>query len=456
LFRDRRFAKPVITLVAAAAVVVAVGGCGFLKLGSLAVSQPQGIGSARVHFNLCTIGNPTSEGEACAPNTETVKVQYLAGIAVPPGSVPPASFTAVPVNGGTAIVFTRNDEVTSEMTASSAATQAALAKAESPEEIEEAEEFEALLGGSWPPSGLQGVGYISTPSLEVEDQTTEWSVDADFGLPTPAAGGLFTGPFPAAIALGFRQVSSEEPASRSVHCLRFAGETLEPDPSEAFCTGSLQQSQAGTADLRIAAPAQPAQAFVGGSAEVAFPLEYAGTTAAPPTFALSATTTATGGRVTVPSSSFTPSTPDPSTHLAPAATGTVNVALPRGVKPGTYQVTVTAKAPQGGAVTQVASVKVTRPTLKLGKVKPNPAKGTAALQVSVPGGGKLTIAGKGVAKVTKKISKAKTLKVKIAATGKAGAALQKIGKAKLKLKATFKPTSGISVSKTKSVVLKLR
>ncbi len=56
----------------------------------------------------------------------------------------------------------------------------------------------------------------------------------------------------------------------------------------------------------------------------------------------------------------------------------------------------------------------------------------------------------------KKAKKAKTLKVKIASAGSASALLDRAGSVRVKVKATFKPTSGISVSKTKSIVLKLR
>jgi hypothetical protein len=260
------------------------------------------------------------------------------------------------------------------------------------------------------------------------------------GRPTGSA--PFAGPFPAAVALGFREVSAKEPATRAVHCLRIGSEAPEPDSSEALCTGSLQQSQIGTAALQIAAPSKPARAFVGGSAKVGFPLEYAGTSATPPTFALGATTTAKGAKFT-PIPSFIPGTPNPSTHQSPAATENVTLSVPKNIKPGTYDVTLTATAPQGGTVSQTGKLKVAMPTLKLGAAKPNPAKGTAMLS------------GKGVAKAKKKTGKAKTLKVKIAATGKAKALLASSGKAKVKIKATFKPKSGISVSKTKSIVLKL-
>ncbi len=194
---------------------------------------------------------------------------------MPPGSVPPASFTAVPSGGGTPIVFTRDDEVVPEMTAGSATLKSALDEAETPEEEQVAKEFEKLIGVVWPPSGLQGFGYLSTPSQEVKDQAVEWSVDADFGLPTAADGAPFPGPFAAAVASGFRVVSNEQSATRPVHCVRFESTTSLKE-SEAICLGGVPPVQVGTSDLKIAAPAKPAQAFVGGSAQVTFPLKFAG------------------------------------------------------------------------------------------------------------------------------------------------------------------------------------
>src|SRR5262245_12489014 len=108
-----RFAKPVLALIAIAVIALTVAGCALIKPGSLSLSQPQGIGSVRVHFDLCT-----SEIEGCGPSEDTETIQYLIGIAVPPGSAPPASFTGVPIGGGAPIVFTRNDEVAGELSAS--------------------------------------------------------------------------------------------------------------------------------------------------------------------------------------------------------------------------------------------------------------------------------------------------------------------------------------------------
>jgi hypothetical protein len=440
--RDRRLVSSALALGAAVAVALVIIGCAFPKPGSLSVSQPGGIGSARVHFTLCTLGD-----EVCGENDEDETVQYLVGIAVPVGSVPPETLTAVPGNGASPIVFTRNEEVSSEMAAASASLQKAIA--ETPEAVTDS----TLIAGPWPPAGLHGFGYISAPVQEFKGQTAEWSVDADFSLPIAADGSPYPGPFAAGLAFGFRTVSAKQSASRPVHCARIE-EGFEPNESESFCAGSFQVAQFNTGDLRIGAPTKPVPAFVGGSPQISFPLKFAGGT--PPVFALSATTTAKGGKAKVGSKTFTPASPDPTSHLSPDGTGKVTLTLPPKVKPGTYTVTLTATTPQGVSTAGTAKVKVTKPKLKFGSTKIDPARGTATLKVTVPGAGKLTVKGKGVKTVKKKSKKKKTLKVRIVATGSTAASLGTTGSAKVKIKATFKPTSGISASKKKSVVLKLR
>jgi hypothetical protein len=315
---------------------------------------------------------------------------------------------------------------------------------ETPEEVEAVGKLQELLGKPWPPSGLQAFGYLSGPVDEAEGATQEWSVDADFGLPSAPDGGPFAGPFVAALAYGLRAANSEFPPSRPIRCLKPEEEKL----GDAVCFGGLQQAQIGTADLKIAGPAKPVQAFVGGSGQLTFSLKYAGTPPAVPSFAMSATTTAKGGSAKPASASFTPS--------GPTGSDKVTVSVPKKAKPGTYQVTLTAQTPQGGVATGVGTLKVTKPKLKFAGVKLNPGNGTATLKVKVPSAGKLTISGKGVKKVKKKAKKAKTLKVKIAASGSAKATLSAAGKVKVKVKAKFKPTSGIAVTKSKSIVLKLR
>ena len=441
--RLRRPAKPLIALLAIAGLVVAVSGCAYFKPNSLAVSQPSGIGAVKVHFELCTEPVPN-----CEPAEGEGPLQYLLAIAVPPGSTPPQTITAAPRNGGPPILFTLNEEVAREFEAASPTVQKVLGEEGVPPEAK------AIIGGPFPPAGLQGVGYLSAPISETAGPSLEWSVDADFGVPVAADGSPFTGPFAAGIALGIRGVAPEAPENRPVQCARPAvGE--EPPKGAAICGGTAQQSQVGTSDLRIAAPAKPTEVFVGGSAPVKFKLNYATTGTSIPSFGLAATTSLKGGKTGLATgASFVPVAVDPTTHRAAAATSEAKVTAPKKAKPGIYEVTLTATAPQGGTTAAVAKVKVVKPKLKLGGVKLNKANGTAILTVKVPGAGTLTVSGKGIVKAKKKAKKAKKLKITIKAKGKTKAQLEQTGKVKVKAKLSFKPKSGITVKKSKSITLK--
>jgi hypothetical protein len=428
------------------AVIVAAlvfSACAYFKSGSLVLTQPGGIGSAHVHFMLCS--GPDVEGEGCQPASGTEDLQYLLGIAVPPGSVVPQTLTAVPVAGGSPIVFTRNDEVAPQMAASSSSIEK-LAK-------EEGAPFGIPGTQAWPPTGLEGIGYLSDPQHENEGDLNEWNVDFDVALPTPAEGAPYPGPFATALAYGARQVNSEFPSSRPVRCTILEKETM-PDPSMAICPGVGLQGQVGTSDLKITAPTK-SSAFVGGTAKIKFPLRFASSASAYPAFALTASSTLGKAKLKLPAPSFTPAAPDPSTHLSAPASGGITVTVPKSAKPGTYNVTLNATAaPGGGLISQVAKLKVTKPTLKLGGVKLNKANGTATLSVKVPSAGTLTVTGKGVVMAKKKTKKAKALKITIKTKGKTKAQLDGSGKAKVKAKLSFKPSSGIAVKKTKSIALK--
>jgi hypothetical protein len=422
----RRFAKPLTVLAALVVLALVVSACASIKPGSLALSQPGGVGPVRVHFLLCT----EFEEATCKPNKEKETLQYVLGIAVPKGSVAPATVTAVPITGGaTPIVFSRNDQVGAEIAAATAT-------------------FEEL---PWPPPGLEGIGYLSQAHPEKEGTVEEWSVDADFGLPTGADGGSFSGPFASGLAFGAREISPGHPPTAPVHCWRISEE--EPQEGYAVCTGTTQQAQIGTSDLRIGVPPTPS-VFVGGKVPLNFALDFASTAATSPTFTLGATTTVPGGVATLTSgTAFTPAPVAATTHRS-AGSSPVTVTVPKGVKPGTYTVTLTATAAAGGVVSQVAQLKVKKPKLKLGGVKLNKVKGTATLKVTVPGGGKLTVSGKGIVGVKSTSKGPKTLKVTIKAKGNAKIALGELGKAKVKAKLTFKPTSGAPVIKSKSITLK--
>jgi hypothetical protein len=436
----RRRSKYLVLLVAVLGLALVLSACAFLKEGSLAVSQPGGIGTVHVHFVLCT----EPEKGTCEPNEKheppegNETVQYLVGIAVPKGASAPASFTAQPINPGTQpISFTRNDQVASEI----AAASAKLAEAELPPEAGEIK--------PWPPAGLEGIGYLSTVVEEEEGSLHEWGVDAEFGLPVPSDGSPFTGPFATAFAEGAREVTPAHPASSPVHCFRFEGPTEE---GEAICSPTLEEAQVGTSDLKIAAPTT-APVYVGGKATLAFGLNFGSTAPTSPSFSLSATSTLPGATVALSSSTFAPPAVDPSTHRS-SGSATATVTIPSTAKPGVYEVTLTAKAAQGGTATQVAKFEVTKPKLKVGKAKLNKKNGTAKLSVGVPSEGTLTVSGKTIAKVKGTSKGPKTIKVTIKAKGKGKTKLADTGKSKVKAKIVFQPSNGASVTVTKSITLK--
>lgn len=429
-----RLRRPKLVLAAAAFAVLAIAlsACATYKPESLKVSQPAGIGPVRIHFELCT--EPSIGG--CAANEDEGQSQYMLMFAVPQGTVPPPTITATPVGGGTPIVYSRNDQVAQAYDEAIASFTEAI---EQP--------FE------WPPAGSVGVGYISAVFNEEKGAVREWVAEADFGLPVGAGGGPYGGPFTFEMGTGWRAVSGSAPADRPVDCyVPTEGEADEE--RDAFCTSNEEEPiKLGTSDLKVGAPA-PTAAFVGGTASIVFPLAFASTASPLPGFALSATSTLPQAKLALSNPAFAPGAPDPTTHLSAADSRGVTVSVPSNAQPGTYAVTVTAATPQGGSVSQVATLQVTKPKLKLGGVKLNKAKGTAILTVSVPSAGTLTVAGKGVVKAKKQANTAKKLKISIKPKGKAKAQLEELGKARVKAKLSFKPTAGSAVKKTKTVTLK--
>jgi hypothetical protein len=432
---SRRFVKPVLMLVAAAVLVASLSACAVYKEGSLQVSQPGAVGPVRVHFALCTEPEPAG----CGPNQDEGQAQYLLILRVPKGAAAPASITANPVSGGAPIAYSRNDEV-----------------GRAYEQL--IRDYGASTGNpmEWPPAGTETVGYLSSVFTEEKGETREWVADADFGLPPGADGGTYGGPFTLEMATGWRAVNASAPSNRPVECYSpFSGEPADEE-KDTFCLPNEEEPKSlGTSDLKIGAPAA-ASAFIGGKATIAFPIDFASTVSPPPNFALGATSTLPKAALKLSSSSYASTALDPTTHRAPVESRSVTVSVPKTAKPGSYEVTVSATAPQGGVISQVAKLKVTKPKLKFGGVKLNKSKGTATLAVKVPSAGTLTVAGKDVVKVKKKAKKAKTLKITIRAKGKTKTVLKETGKAKLKAKVSFKPASGIAVKKTKSVKLAVR
>jgi hypothetical protein len=91
--------------------------------------------------------------------------------------------------------------------------------------------------------------------------------------------------------------------------------------------------------------------------------------------------------------------------------------------------------------------------VKLGKLTKNRKKGTAALKVTVPGPGELSLGGKGVKKVARSPKGAATLNLPVAAIGSAREKLARLGSVKLTVTVRFTPTGGTTAQKTRSVKL---
>lgn len=109
----------------------------------------------------------------------------------------------------------------------------------------------------------------------------------------------------------------------------------------------------------------------------------------------------------------------------------------------------------GGGIQQTrGTAEITNSIISGNTAKLNKKKGTATLQVKVPGAGKVVLAGSKTVAGQKKTAKSKaTIGLTVKAKGKAAKALKKKGKATVKAKVTFTPTGGGAKTATKSVKL---
>jgi hypothetical protein len=298
---------------------------------------------------------------------------------------------------------------------------------------------------SYPP-GFDIIGYVSEVAREETGDAFEWGAKYTFGLPAAADGGSFSGPLQYFLVYGWREVNSEEPASRPVEC---ESETSSPGAAECTSTGLLEF---GVSDLRVK-PLAAASVFAGATAAIPFSLDFASSAAAPPnSFGLSAATTLPGAAAAPTELTFAPGSLDANKR----STGQrqVNVQVPANAKAGTYQVQLTATTATGGSVSAVTQLEVKRARVGI-KTKLNKAKGTAQLSLQVPAAGALTVSGKGIVKVQRKANGPKTVKVTIKAKGKAKKKLLATGKAKVSAKIKFGPTGAAPVTQAKPLTLKL-
>lgn len=422
----RKPRRLLLILAAAGLLVAFASGCVGYKSDTYSVGQVGGIGALRMHLGLCSAVGTTTGTSNCAASDRSGEAQSALAFLVPQGSAIPATLSAVPGPGAAPIHYSLNAEF------------ATVARGE-----DDAGQPNQL------PPGTEWVGYLSAPYTEKAGEQLEWTVDADFALPSAPDGGSFAGSFETIGMVGWRQVSGSEPASRPFDCSDVEGGS---GVIRSGCTYTSEELVPTTlSQLKLGAPKE-ATAFVGAKATLAFGLDFATTVAAPPTFALGASSTLPKAKATLAEPSFVAGTPDAATHRAPLATRTVKVAIPTNAKPGVYDVTLTATASTGGVVTQTAKLKVVKPKLGF-KIEPDKAEGTAVVRVKVPSAGKLTVSGKGVLTVKRKPAKAKWVNLTLKPKGAAKNALGQAGRAKVKAKFKFKPAAGSAVTKTKTVTL---
>ncbi|HVQ59150.1 MAG TPA: PKD domain-containing protein [Solirubrobacterales bacterium] len=135
------------------------------------------------------------------------------------------------------------------------------------------------------------------------------------------------------------------------------------------------------------------------------------------------------------------------------ATGT-GPTFSHGFDPGAHKAMLTVTSTCGGSASVETSF-VVAPALKLGKVKLNRSKGTATVKVTALVAGKLTLTGKGIKKVSKKLAKPGTATLLVKPTGKVRKRLFARGDAKAKIVVSLKPASGTPFSLRKTLPLKL-
>lgn len=334
----RRARRLPIVIVAVAALAVLLGGCAFVKPGSVSTSQPLGIGPVQLKATFCTAkGESGAVAPNCgAPGAEAPgRAQLLLVLQLPIGTTAPATIATVPSAGASPASFTRNQQV--------AEAFAAVATPEKP----------------LPPPGFELAGYISGEVAEAPTRTDEWALAAGLGLPPGAGGGSYGLPFRAAVLGGWREVSGSQPASRPVACFT-VGEELVVPPGIAFCNSVAEQGNEptlGVSDLKIKPPPQTS-AVPGAKVKLPFVLDFASSAAELPKFKLAVSSKLPGAGLSVSNNSFSRGPSNPATNRAPPTTRQAIVEVPATARLGSYEVGFTATANKGGIVTAATTLVV--------------------------------------------------------------------------------------------------
>lgn len=343
------------------ALVLAFSGCTAIKPGSVALTQPAGIGPLNLRLVLCTVPAPSESAATttCGPAPETVEGQMLLTLIVPIGTTVPATIVATPGPGATPTTFTRSQEV--------------------------AQAFVA--GGKPPGSGFEIAGYASGVIAETTGQAAEWALATELRPPVSADGGSSGLPFKSALRSGWREVKPGLPASRPVKCLSEAElKKEEPEtPGAAICEfGGAPGNEVtlGISDLRVRAPA-PATVAPGAKVKLPFVLDFASSAAELPKFKLTVSSKLPGAELSVSSNSFSRGPSNPANNRAPATTRQAIVEIPATARLGTYELGLTATAAQGGAVTATTKL-IVKPSGKAKVTVPKKVKASLSSSKGIP------------------------------------------------------------------------
>jgi type VI secretion system secreted protein VgrG len=142
-------------------------------------------------------------------------------------------------------------------------------------------------------------------------------------------------------------------------------------------------------------------------------------------------------------------------HVAGSASVTLNGAAPGGSPGSTAPGGTTGPAGSSG---KPGATTHARPSnaFSIVKVSLNPKKGTATIQVKVPDAGRVTLSGAGIRGIGGSTSRAATIKLTIAASGKALRTLRRRHKLAVAVRIDFLPVGGVHGSATRRLTLVLR
>jgi hypothetical protein len=334
----------IVLVIAALAAVAVMSGCVAFVQGSPSAEQRDVIGDVEISSAICA-SNTGADGSVDWPgcgdsdvvggdadgnsgsDAESGNYQLLTGYRIPDGSAAPQSFMTDEQPVSEPLIFTRSTSYTSEL--------------------------ERLLPT---PDGQHWVGYLSGPFTHTDVPTADahrLRFSPEFTLPRPADGSPFVGPFRYQQVIGARQISGALPPDRAVVC----GNTPGAFADSGWCIDAPANPSTNyiesTRDLAIlpAGSDQPA-VQAGGSVGLAFTASYAGVANSAASFSLEAGTAAPGATAIPSQPALMPLT-NSTTPLS------VNVAVPGSTTPGVYDVTLTARLPNGQTRTGTRQIQVT-------------------------------------------------------------------------------------------------